>query len=55
MGVRWHRELGGQEIAFEPPLAPLAIGWLVLAAMTVASALPAVRALMRRSVRDLVA
>jgi hypothetical protein len=35
-------------------VVPLAIGWLVLTLMTVASAMPAVRALMRRSVRDLV-
>ncbi|MFM7800043.1 MAG: FtsX-like permease family protein [Planctomycetota bacterium] len=54
MGVLWHKELGGQEIAFEPPVLPLAVGWAVLTAMTVASALPAVRALMRRSVRELV-
>jgi putative ABC transport system permease protein len=54
MGVLWHKELGGQEIVFEPPLAPLAIGWAVLLVMTVASAMPAVRALMRRSVRELV-
>ena len=54
MGVFWHKELGGQEIAFEPPLAPLAIGWAVLLVMTIASAMPAVRALMKRSVRELV-
>ena len=54
MGVLWHKELGGQEIGFDPPVVPLAIGWAVLAAMTVASALPAVRALTRRSVRELV-
>ena len=55
MGVLWHRELGGQEIGFEPPVVPIAAGWIVLTAMTVASALPAVRGLMRRSVRELVA
>jgi putative ABC transport system permease protein len=55
MGVLWHRELGGQEIGFDPPVLPLAIGWAVLTAMTVASALPAVRALTRRSVRELMA
>jgi putative ABC transport system permease protein len=55
MGVLWHKELGGQEIGFEPPIGPIAAGWLVLTAMTVASALPAVRGLMRRSVRELVA
>ena len=54
MGVHWHQELGGQEIGFDPPVVPLAIGWAVLTLMTVASAMPAVRALMRRSVRDLV-
>jgi putative ABC transport system permease protein len=54
MGVHWHKELGGQEIGFDPPVAPIAVGWAVLGAMTVASAMPAVRALMRRSVRDLV-
>ena len=54
MGVHWHQELGGQEIGFDPPVMPLAIGWVVLTLMTVASAMPAVRALMRRSVRDLV-
>ena len=54
MGVHWHQELGGQEIGFDPPVVPLAIGWAVLTVMTVASAMPAVRALMRRSVRDLV-
>lgn len=55
MGVLWHKELGGQEIGFDPPVLPLAVGWAVLAAMTVASALPAVRALTRRSVRELMA
>jgi len=54
MGVLWHKELGGQEISFEPPLTPLAIGWVVLTVMTIASAMPAVRALMKRSVRELV-
>ncbi|RLS46679.1 MAG: ABC transporter permease [Planctomycetota bacterium] len=54
MGVLWHKELGGQEIGFELPLRPIVIGWVVLTLMTVASAMPAVRALMKRSVRELV-
>ena len=55
MGMLWHKELGGQEIGFDPPVGPIAIGWAVVAAMTLAAAMPAVRALMRRSVRELVA
>jgi len=55
MGVLWHQDLGGQEIGFSPPVGPIAIGWAVLLVMTVASAAPAVRALARRSVRELVA
>ena len=55
MGMLWHKELGGQEIGFDPPVGPIAIGWAVVAAMTRAAAMPAVRALMRRSVRELVA
>ena len=55
MGVLWHEQLGGQEIGFRPPVLPIAAGWAVLCAMTLASALPAVRRLMRRSVRELVA
>ena len=55
MGVLWHEQLGGQEIGFRPPVLPIAVGWAVLCAMTLASALPAVRRLMRRSVRELVA
>ncbi|MFM9146441.1 MAG: HigA family addiction module antitoxin, partial [Phycisphaerales bacterium] len=55
MGVLWHQDLGGQEIGFRPPVGPIAIGWAVLLVMTVASAAPAVRALARRSIRELVA
>ena len=55
MGMLWHKELGGQEIGFDPPVGPIAIGWAVVAAMTLAAAMPAVRGLMRRSVRELVA
>jgi putative ABC transport system permease protein len=55
MGVLWHKELGGQEIGFEPPVGPIAIGWAVVAAMTVAAAMPAVRGLVRRSVREMMA
>jgi putative ABC transport system permease protein len=55
MGVLWHQQLGGQEIGFRLPVGPIAIGWAVLLVMTIASAAPAVRALARRSVRELVA
>jgi ABC-type antimicrobial peptide transport system permease subunit len=55
MGVLWHQYLGGQEIGFSPPVGPIAVGWAVLLVMTIASAAPAVRALARRSVRELVA
>jgi putative ABC transport system permease protein len=55
MGVLWHKELGGQEIGFDPPIGPIAIGWAVVAAMTMAAAMPAVRGLVRRSVREMMA
>jgi len=55
MGVEWHRALGGQEIGFRPPVMPLAVGFAVLLAMTLAAALPAIVGLVRRPVRELVA
>lgn len=55
VGVLWHRDLGGMELGFRPPLVPLAIGWAALVVLTLAAAMPAIVALTRRSVRELMA
>lgn len=54
-GAIWYRDLGGLEVAFDFPIAPIAACWGILVAMTLGAAMPAVLSLARRPVRELLA
>ena len=54
-GAIWYRDLGGLEVAFDFPIAPILACWGILVAMTLGAAMPAVLSLARRPVRELLA